>query len=634
MNEQTYYMADFETVTYDGITKTEVWASAIVPLDAPTEKDGVIIDNSIDNFMWYILLQLHGDTTIYFHNLKFDGMFILSWLKKHKDKFREFHYVVDGETRLRKRDEMRWNNGGVYIYSISSKGQWYSITLKYRGKIIRFLDSLKLLPFSVAQIGKAFNTKFQKTSIEYEGMRKAGSVITDEEKDYISNDVLVVKEALNIMFAEGHNKMTIGACCMTEYKQLCWHDKKEYATMFPDLYKVECPIEGFDNADEYIRKSYKGGWCYLKRGCENKLYTGLGTVCDVNSLYSSVMTGESGNKYPYGLPTWFEGAIPDRALETFKDGTPKFYFFIRVRTKFRLKKGYLPTVQIKGSPFYNGREWLETSDYKYKGEYYQTYEDYDGTIKEVKPTMTLTCTDWKLLNDHYDLIDCEILDGCYFRCASGFFDTYINKWAEIKQKETGAKRTLAKLFLNNLYGKLASSTDSSYKVLDLDSENVLRSQIVEENEKKAGYIPIGSAITSYARNFTIRCAQKNYKHFIYSDTDSIHCLCAPDDIIGAPEHPTAFLHWKYESCWDKAIFVRQKTYIEHQTHDNREQCEPFYNIKCAGMGKNAKEILNEKLESGELTLKDFKTGLEIPHNLKAMNIDGGVVLRDCVYKLH
>lgn len=159
-------------------------------------------------------------------------MFILSWLKMHKDKFREFHYVVDGETRLRKRDEMRWNNGGVYIYSISSKGQWYSITMKYRGKIIRFLDSLKLLPFSVAQIGKAFNTKFQKTSIEYEGMRKAGSVITAEEKDYIANDVLVVKEALNIMFAEGHNKMTIGACCMSEYKHLCWHDKRNMQQCF------------------------------------------------------------------------------------------------------------------------------------------------------------------------------------------------------------------------------------------------------------------------------------------------------------------------------------------------------------------------------------------------------------------
>ena len=58
------------------------------------------------------------------------------------------------------------------------------------------------------------------------------------------------------------------------------------------------------------------------------------------------------------------------------------------------------------------------------------------------------------------------------------------KMAEIKQKETVAKRTLAKLYMNSLYGKLATSTVSSYKVLDLDSENVFRSQIVEENEKE------------------------------------------------------------------------------------------------------------------------------------------------------
>lgn len=627
-------MADFETTTYEGITKTEVWASALVDLESPTEKDSVIIDNSLDNFMWFVLLKIHDDSTIYFHNLKFDGMFIMSWLKNHKDKFKEFSVTIDGHKHLRKKNELRWNNGGYYLYSVSDKGQWYSITIKYRGRLITFLDSLKLLPFSVKDIGKAFKTKFQKTSIDYEGHRASGEIITEEEKDYIANDVLVVKEALNIMFEEGHTAMTIGACCMHEYKHLCWHDQKEYTTLFPDLYKVECPVKGFENADEYIRKSYKGGWCYVKRGCENKLYECIGTVCDVNSLYPSQMHSDSGNYYPYGLPQWFEGEIPDICNQTFQDGTRKRYYFVRIRTKFRLKKNHLPTIQIKGSPFYSGREWLETSDYRLHGEYFSEYEDFDGTIKEVKPTLTLTCTDYELLKDHYELIDCEILDGCFFRCATGFFDKYIDKWAEIKMKETGAKRTLAKLFLNNLYGKLASSTDSSYKVFDIGNDGILRSEIVEEYEKKAGYIPIGSAITSYARNFTIRCAQKNYNHFIYADTDSIHCCCDPDSIVGAPEHPTAFNHWKYESCWDKAIFVRQKTYIEHCTHDSREPIEPFYNIKCAGMGKTPKEILNNMLENGEKTMTDFKTGLEIPHNLKAMNIDGGVVLRDCVYKIH
>lgn len=625
------YMADFETTTYENQTFTEVWASAIVPLEAPTEKSSVLVDNSIDNFMWYVLLKLQGNSKIYFHNLKFDGMFILSWLKKHNDMFREYNFTVDNEKRLKKQQDMRYTTGGVYIYSISDKGQWYSITLKYRGKIITFVDSLKLLPFSVAEIGKAFKTKYQKTSIEYVGFRKAGSPIPEDEQEYIKNDVLVVKEALNIMYEEGHNKMTIGACCMGEYKHLCWHDKLEYSKMFPDLYKIECPIDGFSNADEYIRKSYKGGWCYLKRGCENKLYEGIGTTCDVNSLYSSVMSGESGNRYPCGKPTFFTGDIPDICYEKYENGENKYYYFVRVRTRFYIKENYLPTIQIKGSKFYNGREWLVTSDYFYKGKYHKTFIDYDETEKEIKPTLTLTCTDWELMKKHYNLVDCEILDGCYFRCYRGYFDNYINKWKEIKQKEKGAKRTLAKLFLNNLYGKLASSTESSYKMMFLDENNIMKSYIVEENEKTAGYIAIGSAITAYARNFTISCAQLNYNTFIYADTDSIHCFCEPDKIIGAPEHATDFLHWKYESCWDKAIFVRQKTYIEHQTHDNREKCEPFYNIKCAGMGKNAKSILNEWLESGRISLSDFKTGLKVPHNLKAYTIEGGIILKDVEY---
>ena len=88
-------------------------------------------------------------------------------------------------------------------------------------------------------------------------------------------------------------------------------------------------------------------------------------------------------------------------------------------------------------------------------------------------------------------------------------------------------RELAKLFLNNLYGKMASSTDSSFKYAYLDETGTICYKIVTAHNKKAGYIAIGSAITSYARNFTIRAAQMNYygpnkRGFIYADTDSIH----------------------------------------------------------------------------------------------------------------
>ena len=49
-----------------------------------------------------------------------------------------------------------------FKYSISDKGMWYTIALKVNGHVIELRDSLKLLPFSVKQIGQSFATKHKK----------------------------------------------------------------------------------------------------------------------------------------------------------------------------------------------------------------------------------------------------------------------------------------------------------------------------------------------------------------------------------------------------------------------------------------------------------------------------------------
>lgn len=62
--------------------------------------------------------------------------------------------------------------------------------------------------------------------------------------------------------------------------------------------------------------------------------------------------------------------------------------------------------------------------------------------------------------------------------------------------------------MNNLYGKLAASDDSSFKIAYIKDNGSIGFKPIKENKKQPGYIPCGSAITSYARNFTIRAAQK------------------------------------------------------------------------------------------------------------------------------
>ena len=640
------YSADFETTVYEGQTFTEVWASALVELGT----EDVLIHHSIDETFEYLINQ-NENALLYYHNLKFDGSFWLDFLLIKK-KFKHAYHVYNEE-----QTDVSWVadkdiKAHEVKYTISDKGQWYRIIFKEKGRTIEIRDSLKLLPFSVREIGKAFKTKHQKLDMEYTGFRYAGCTITDEERMYISNDVLVVKEALEIMFQQKHDKMTIGACCMAEFKRTVG-DKKEWEKMFPDLTQIELDKSTYNatNADEYIRKSYKGGWCYIVPQKANQIKRN-GTTADVNSLYPSMMSSESGNAYPIGKPMFWKGNfIPDEAI------APNKYFFVRIKTRFYVRENYLPFIQIKGSYLYDGTQSLESSDYydKKTGKYYQYYLDREGNKHDTRVTLTLTMFDYKLFLEHYKVCEFEILDGCYFYSAVGLFDLYIDKYKRIKLESVGALRTLAKLFLNNLYGKLASSTDSSFKVAYTKDDNSIGFINVDENNKKAGFIAIGSAITSYARNFTIRAAQMNYygtdeRGFIYADTDSIHCDLLPEEIKGIKVHDKDFCCWKLEASWDIGWFVRQKTYIEHVVAEDLKKIDtPYYNVKCAGMPKRCKDLflksMGEDVDLGKVrdyeeefikdkrTVEDFKIGLKVPSKLMPKRIQGGILLVDTTYEM-
>lgn len=640
------FMCDFETTVYEGQTSTEVWASASVEFYT----ENVNIFHSIDEQFQYFK-TLNCDIVAYYHNLKFDGNFWLSYLLTKLKYEQAIHYLNDEQTQA-EFIAIKDMKNKTFRYTISDMGQWYTLTIKVNNHIIELRDSLKLLPFSVKQIGKSFKTKHQKLDMEYIGYRYAGCNITDEEKQYIANDVLVVKEALEQLFNDGHDKLTIGSCCMEEYKKTT--GAYDYKDLFPPLDEVALDknIFGSSNADEYIRHSYRGGWCYLVKGKENKVRHN-GTTGDVNSLYPSMMHSQSGNYFPIGKPYFWSGnIIPNEAIGENK------YYFLRIKTRFYIKENKLPFIQIKGNHLYKGTESLTTSDILNKdGTYNRYYKDKNSNIHDSAVIMTVTMTDYKLMLKHYELVDFEILDGCWFYSMKGIFDNYINHYAEIKMNSKGAKRTEAKLFLNNLYGKLASSSNSSFKVAYVKDDESIGFYIVPANNKKVGHIATGSAITSYARNFTITAAQKNYygvdkAGFIYADTDSIHCDLPADKIKGITVDPVKFCCWKLESSWDTAIFTRQKTYIEHITHNDLIPVdEPYNDIKCAGMPQKCKDLFNKSMQGYEVKesdnytqselkflatkrdYSDFKVGLCVPGKLLPKRIKGGVLLVNTTYEM-
>lgn len=633
------FCADFETTVYDGQINTEVWAASCADVAKPDSEAKVF--GCIED-QWKFFLKQHCSLDIYYHNLKFDGEFWLIYFLEHG-----YTQAIGADNKFLSDKEMPKKS---FKYLISDKGQFYTITVKQGQRMIRFKDSYKLLPFSLERIGKAFCKKHKKLTMEYTGARYPNCPRTEKEDEYILADVLTQKEALNEMFARGHKRLTIGSCCYHEYKS--YFRKDEWNNYFPNLYEYEIDENqfGVENAGEYIRKSYRGGWCYVPEGKAGRVLKN-GLVADVNSLYPSRMHSDSGCYYATGLPNFWSGEIPEICKR--KD----IVSFVRIKTQFRIKPGKLPFIQIKQSPLYKGNDYIKTTNLinVKTGEEYEYYEE-NGEMKLAEVELTLQYSELQLFKEHYDVKNYRVLDGCWFYGEIGLFDGYINKYRELKMNSEGAEREDAKLFLNNLYGKFATSPDSSFKIAKLEEDGSLSYTTVAEFDKIPGYIAIGAAITSNARMFTIKAAQANYfgddkPGFAYADTDSIHCNdYTEEELVGVPTHATEFNHWKVESNFDEGYFLRQKTYIERTIKEDGEEVDAHYNIKCAGMPKRCKNLMQwsmtygapdgEKLTDEEQRFVevergylDFKAGLQVPSCLKAVHFAGGILLKNTTFTL-
>lgn len=560
---KSVYAADFETTTNP--EDCRVWAWAICNINTSNEMN---YGNNIESFIEFIS-DLDG--RIYFHNLKFDGRFIIDYLLRNGFEWRD-----------------KSPEENCFSTLISNMGVFYSIEIRFPDskagiqRKVQIYDSLKIMPFSIASMPKTFGIKESKLEIDYKEDRPVGHELTQEEKDYVHNDVYILAEALKFMFAHGQKKMTTGSNAIADYKKRI--TTKKYRNMFPSLDLV---------TDGDIRKSYKGGWSYLNPIYKN-VNIGEGCVYDVNSMYPGVL------KYkllPYGEPIYFNGMYKEN----------QFYplWVLNFLCEFKLKPGHYPSIQIKGMPMrYMANEYLTESD---------------------GPTwLTLTSVDYKLFLDQYDVNIIEVNGGYMFKAQVGMFDAYIDYWYDVKttSRNEGNKgmEKIAKLMLNSLYGKFGTRKTATQYIPFLDKEkDIVRYYEGQPETVDKGYIPIATFCTSYARDIIIRGAQSCGDRFIYADTDSLH-IKGMEPVPGLDVDNNRLAAFKLESTFKRAKFIRQKTYLEVFDTDGGESI----NIKCAGMPDRIKERLTEA---------EFYEGAEYSGNLKAKTVPGGVILADVTYKI-
>lgn len=548
------YTADFETV--NDPDDCRVWAWAILSINENEYYTGT----DIKSFMRQI--EKLKNAEIWFHNLRFDGSFILYELFRE-----EFEYSNKKESH-------------TFNTLISDMNQFYEIEIVFKGgkngNKIKLHDSAKVIPLRIEQMPKAFGIEIEKLEIDYNKKRPVGYQLTEEEREYLRHDVIIAARALRYFIDQGLYGMTIGSIALKSFKKT-GNIAKNWQNLFPmDL-----------ELDSEIRQAYKGAFTYVKdteTGKEQK----EGLVFDVNSLYPSVMYYE---QMPYGAPIKFYGKYkPDKCYP---------YYFQIVTCSFEIKKGMLPTIQLKNNLAFIPTEYVKSS----KGELI---------------TMCMTCTDLELFFEHYNVYDLEYHAGYKFKATDKLFKEFIDYWVAIKNESTingnAGMRTIAKLMLNNLYGKFASRPTGFSKIPYFENGEV-KYRLSEEEERTMMYVPIGAAITAYARAKTIRSAQANYDRFIYADTDSLHLKGTevPDNIeidnvkLGA---------WKHESTFTRAKFIRAKSYIE--------EIDGKLKVTCAGLPENCHKLV---------TWDNFELGTEYFGKLQQKKVKGGIVLQETTFKL-
>lgn len=547
-----YFTADFETTTDPDDCR--VWAVGVCNINS-------LKCEYSNNIEWFIeWCSLHPGTVVYFHNLAFDGSFIMDYLERSGWDWVE--------------DEDQAHNLS-YSTVISDMNQVYQVELFFTPYLsVKLRDSLKVIPLKIEAMAKAFNLSIEKLELDYSAKREVGHKLTKEERHYLEHDIKIAALAMRQMLNNGLSKMTAASNAFSDFRVLCG-GRRAFRKTFPILDIEE---------DKFIRKAYRGGFTYVNPKYQNKII-GAGIVLDVNSLYPSVMNSCDGQRLPYGDPVLFAGEP--------KPNSDYDLWVAQITCSFKLKKDYLPCIQLKGNFRFNQTEYIRNSG---------------ATV-----TFTITNVDWKLISTHYVVSDLKWHGGYYFKSDPYLFTDYIDKWITLKNDATisGNKgmRQISKLMLNSLYGKFASNpvVHSRRPVLDND---VLKYVDIEDSEREPFYLPVGVFITAYARYKTITAAQSVYDRFIYADTDSLH-------LIGKQEPRNLEIDnvklgaWAHESTFTKAKFLRAKTYIEYEVGKDTPT------VHVAGMPAAC---------HSQVSIDNFNFETEYDGKLYVKRVRGGIVL--------
>lgn len=573
------YACDFEA-TNDRET-AHVWSWESLEIG---QQDNPSRGTDIDSFLNWASLS---NKTVYFHNLKYDGSYILSRLFQLG-----YEWVEKKDLRPR-----------TLTTLISDLGVYYTISVHFEnGNRLELIDSYKIISLSVHDMALAYGLPISKGEIDYNKDRPVGYLPTKEEWEYQHKDVVILSLCLDIVFKQGFTRITQSSNALNDLKETL--GKKKFKLLYPIL---------DSDVDSFCRQAYYGGLSMASPKFAG-LSVGEGVVYDVNSEYPWAMNEKM---LPFGKPNYYDGKyVKD-------DDFP--LFIQKIECSFKLKDGYLPTIQAKHVPRFKADKLL-----------------YDSQGRVVE--LTLTSIDLELFLEHYEVKLLKYICGYKFQANETNLRKYIQKWYSVKEKATiehnKGLRTISKDMLNKPSGKFGTKPKVCSKIPYYDGK--IKYKLSEIEEREPVYVPLICFVTAWGRWLCMTNAQKNYDRFLYMDTDSNHFL-GNEPVEGLPIDSKKLGYFKNESCFTRGKFLHAKCYVEEtktteeeknaliSAGDKSEQDFYYYKgqlvylkVTVAGLPKNC---------HSNVTFDNFKVGAEYDGKLRPYMTPNGQILEETSFKI-
>lgn len=497
------WFADFETSDLNG--QAHVYLGYIEHINNDQGFLFLNISEMIDYLVKYPTRKTHK---VYFHNLSWDGEFIIWWLidQGYVPKFNKV------------------SKGGEFRERTGFLGDRSEIYVNVKGVKILFLCSYKIFPQKAERIGESLG--FPKLKIDHNIQRLYTSIneVDCEVLDYVKRDVQIIKKKY-IEYSKNYEvKKTASSSSWNNFKK--WYENKYGKAMFKSKYL-------FDKENySFLKPSYFGGLSIINELEKNKDIVDQISYYDINSSYPSTFKD---NLFPYGLP-----------LEQKPKGD--YVYIVEALIRNPKKKDIRMCAHL--------HNWVCF------GKNREGYlNEYEGCMR------VLYCSEeWEELKLSYDF---EVLSykEIYFK-ASKELGEYIDLLYHLKENaKNDIEKGDHKLILNSFYGKWGQSYLHSRRDLFLRTSEdlnkysygpyVYKISVEESNEVK--YLPVAIFTTSYARVKLLRVVRQNLSKWIYGDTDSL--ILRGNKCLGIQEHPTKLGYWKKECEAKRVKVIKQKCYI-------------------------------------------------------------------------